>query len=74
MGAIVLAQEGGAVARRRLMGVALALAIAATLGWLSFRVCAELFLCSQSCQRPHSGVFARRHGDWPDLRDDRWRH
>ena len=28
MGAIVLAQEGGGVARRRLMGVALALAIA----------------------------------------------
>ena len=31
MGAIVLAQEGGAVARRRLMGVAVALAIAAVL-------------------------------------------
>ena len=36
MGAIVLAQEGGAVARRRLMGVALALALAATLGCFSF--------------------------------------
>ena len=31
MGAIVLAQEGGAAAKRRLMGVVLALAIAAVL-------------------------------------------
>ena len=74
MGAIVLAQEGGAVARRRLMGVALALAIAAMLGGVPFRLRAELFLCPESCQRPHSGIFARGHGDRPDLRDDRWRH
>ena len=74
MGAIVLAQEGGAVAKRRLMGVALALAIAATLAGVLLRLRPELFLCPKSCQRPHPGIFARGHGDRPDLRDDRWRH
>ena len=43
MGAIVLAQEGGAVARRRLMGVAVALAIAAVLAGVPFRLCARTF-------------------------------
>jgi ribose/xylose/arabinose/galactoside ABC-type transport system permease subunit len=43
MGAIVLAQEGGGVARRRLMGVALALAIAATLGGFLFAYAPNFF-------------------------------
>jgi ribose/xylose/arabinose/galactoside ABC-type transport system permease subunit len=43
MGAIVLAHEGGAVARRRLMGVAFALAIAATLGCFLFAYAPNFF-------------------------------
>ena len=43
MGAIVLAQEGGGVARRRLMGLALALAIAATLSGFLFAYAPNFF-------------------------------
>ena len=43
MGAIVLAQEGGAVARRRLMGVAVALAIAAVLAGVLFAYAPNFF-------------------------------
>ena len=61
MGAIVLAQEGGAVARRRLMGVALALAIAATLGGFLFAYAPNFFSVRNFSTSSSRGL---RSGSW----------